>query len=48
LVAAEMTGRHSIGYEISPVYFEIIKLRHRDSINNPEITNTSPETPRDD
>ena len=48
MVAAEMTGRHSIGYEISPVYFEIIKLRHRDSINNPEITNTSPETPRDD
>jgi len=28
MIAAEMTGRNSIGFELSPKYFEIIKKRH--------------------
>jgi site-specific DNA-methyltransferase (adenine-specific) len=29
MVAAEMSGRNSIGFEMSPKYFEIIKKRHQ-------------------
>jgi len=37
MVAAEMTGRNSIGFEMSPKYFEIIKTRMDLTLNPPVV-----------